>query len=351
MSKRKMSYEEVNFLFEKEGYTLLTKDYKGVTHKLEYICPNGHNHYITMMTWNKGSRCCKCRDMLSKKDFNVIKKSFEDAGYILLTDVYTNSKQKLQYICPNGHKYHTHWNMWQQGHQCPYCNGSMIHIDDIKKELLLEGYKVTVDGYASGSKVKYICNNGHSGSITMSNWRSGRRCLICSGNSVKSIDDVKLSIEEAGYYLISDKYINAHTKLLIKCNEGHTYKSSWHNWQSGKRCPVCPTKQSKFEKEIRAYIEEIISFSYTTNDKTLLINPITLRRLELDIYIPELRKAIECNGNYWHSKNKVILRDKIKEEQCIINDIDLLVITDNQWVANKDDTKRCIKHFLRQETE
>ena len=299
-----------------------------------------------MMSWLRGSRCCKCRDVSSRKDFDTIKKSFNDAGYTLLESEYLNGKQKLNYICPRGHEYHTNWNIWQQGQRCPYCNGAMLHIEDIKKELALDGYTVNSDKYITGSKIKYTCNNGHEGSISMGNWRNGKRCAICYGNFKKSIEYIRPYFEAEGYNIVSGEYSNAHTKLLIKCDKGHVYKSSWHNWQSGKRCPICPSKQSKFEKEVRSYINDITDHKYITNDRTVLVNPITARRFELDLYFPNLRKAIECNGSYWHSSNKVILRDKIKKEQCVHNNIDLLVITDIQWSTDKEHTKTLIKHFL-----
>jgi len=56
--------------------------------------------------------------------YEEIRKSFESEGYKLLTKEYKNSKQKLEYICPKGHKHSMRWNNWQQGQRCPNCNPS-----------------------------------------------------------------------------------------------------------------------------------------------------------------------------------------------------------------------------------
>ena len=40
---------------------------------------------------------------------------------ILLTNKYINNKQKLNYICPKGHRHSINWNSWRCGHRCPIC--------------------------------------------------------------------------------------------------------------------------------------------------------------------------------------------------------------------------------------
>ena len=73
------------------------------------------------------------------------------------------------------------------------------------------------------------------------------------------------------------------------------------------------------------YIKEILPGEYISeNDKTQLINPETGRQLELDIFIPSIRKAIEFQGTYWHSLNKQKKYDAIKIEECRNNGIMLL---------------------------
>ncbi len=67
-----------------------------------------------------------------------------------------------------------------------------------------------------------------------------------------------------------------------------------------------------------------------------IVNPKTGNYLELDIFLPELNKAIEYNGIYWHSKENVKNRDKLKSTQCKNKGIDLLVIEESDWIKNKN---------------
>jgi hypothetical protein len=89
--------------------------------------------------------------------------------------------------------------------------------------------------------------------------------------------------------------------------------------------------------EIRKIISEIYSGPVIYNDRKQIINPNTNRFLELDLWFPELNKAIECNGIYWHKRKKAIVRDKIKQSFCKDQGIDLLVITDEDWPSEIDE--------------
>lgn len=90
---------------------------------------------------------------------------------------------------------------------------------------------------------------------------------------------------------------------------------------------------SHAEKELRALIEELgISAVYNSR---AIISP-----LELDIYIPEKKIAIEFNGNYWHSDkyiDKNYHRDKTFN--CAQKGIKLIHVFEYEWT---DDRKRSI---------
>jgi len=64
-----------------------------------------------------------------RKTIEEIRKSFEKEGYKLLTKKYSNSKEKLKYICPNGHQHNIRWNEWQQGRRCPQCNSNTSQME------------------------------------------------------------------------------------------------------------------------------------------------------------------------------------------------------------------------------
>ena len=103
---KKHTIEFIRSKFKKEDYQLLTTEYKNALQKLEYICPKGHRGNMSWHSFQKGHRCAECGGT-KKKTIEFIKSKFEKIGYILLTKEYKNAHQKLEYICPEGHRWFT----------------------------------------------------------------------------------------------------------------------------------------------------------------------------------------------------------------------------------------------------
>ena len=290
MCNIKHTYEYVKGRIEKEGYKLLSKEYKGVHEKLELECPKGHKFKMTICHFKKGQRCSTCAGN-KKLTYEHVKGKIEKEGYKLLSEEYKNAHIKLKLECLEGHNFLMKWNDLQQGHGCPKCYGN--------KKL----------------EYKYV----------------------------------KEEIEKEGYKLLSKEYKNNYTKLKLECSEGHIYKMSFSCFKQGQRCPTCFYKNgsSKGEKEVLEYIQSLTTDTIIPNDRSQIINPKTGQYLELDIYLPNLRKAIEYNGTYWHSDDEVIYKDEQKVLQCKELGIDLLVINEEEWINNKDEQNKKIKKFIK----
>ena len=119
---KKLNIDFICTEFEKEGYKLLFKEYINTHSKLDYICPEGHRHSVSWSNWNGSNkrRCPYCVGV-AKQTIEFIHAEFKKEGYTLLTEEYENAHQKLDYICPEGHKHFIQWNNWQQGKRCPTC--------------------------------------------------------------------------------------------------------------------------------------------------------------------------------------------------------------------------------------
>ncbi len=115
-----LKYNDVKNRFEKEGYILLSKEYKNIHTKLAFLCPNGHKHSITLHHFNKGIRCGRCKGNI-KITYKQVKEAFEKRKCILLSKKYKNSSTKLEYICSKGHTHSISWDVFNKGHGCPKC--------------------------------------------------------------------------------------------------------------------------------------------------------------------------------------------------------------------------------------
>jgi transcription initiation factor IIE alpha subunit len=198
---KRIDFDRIRKSFEVEGYQLLTlaADYKNNRQKLDYICSEGHKHFITYDSWSAGRRCVVCSGRYSNNIFKI-RDAFEKENYQLLTTEYRNAHQKLEFICPNGHKHSMEWRAWQDGQRCGVCNLKVVTYQDIKNSFERERYQLLSQEYENNTqRLNFICPRGHRYYITWGSWVLGRRCALCAGNQVLKIEYVRSYFQECGY--------------------------------------------------------------------------------------------------------------------------------------------------------
>lgn len=101
-----------------------------------------------------------------------------------------------------------------------------------------------------------------------------------------------------------------------------------------KKLGLSPAKtiNSQFETEVLEFIKTHYSDTVITNARTL-ISP-----LEVDIYLPKINLAIECNGTYWHSELNGKKRDYHlnKTLLCAEKGVKLFHIWEHIWETKKE---------------
>ena len=292
--------------------------------------------------------------MGKKLSYEYVKEYIESFNYQLLSDTYKDSKTKLLIKCPEGHEYEVTWSNFKTGYRCPICYGNKKYTYEYVKGYIESfNYQLLSDTYINNNtKLLVRCPLDHEYYVIFANFQSGKRCPFCkalkvSNDKILSFDYVKSYIESFNYTLLSKTYINSHMKLLITCPSGHEYEVNFNNFKQGQRCPICwnESTSSKQEQEVQDYVESL-GYRIIRNDRTQIINPLTNRNLELDIWIPDKNKAIEYNGTYWHNKLYMVQKDKIKVDQCKQKGIDLLVINEDKWTNSKNIEQDIIAKFL-----
>ena len=355
----KLTYEYVKNYIESRNYTLISDSYENAKTKLLLKCPIGHEHKIKFNNFQQGDRCKLCMNKKSTLSYEHVKNYFESQNYQLLSDEYINCEAKLLLKCPDGHIFKKSLSHFKRGQKCTICSNKnaskrqSYSYEYIKSFIESEGYTLLSDTYIN-NRIKLLlkCPIGHEHEISFSNFKSGKRCKECNKQKNKkrlSFDYVKKYIESYNYQLLSNKYKNNHTKLEVSCDHGHKYKVSFSTFKNGHRCAVCYSisKSSHGEKDVQTFIKNIIP-DIICNDRNTIINPLTGRHLELDVYIPSLNKAIEYNGIYWHSKYYQKIKDNIKKKQCLNNNINLLIIEDSEWINNNKMCKDTLLKFLKE---
>lgn len=235
------------------------------------------------------------------------------------------------------------------GNNCPYCSNQKVKegTNDFFTFCVAEGRQDLLDEWdyksneikpnqitkGSSKKVFWICKEcGNSYDSTISHRFAGRSCPFCKDDGRKrvwpGVNDFKTFCEqnEAEYLLEEWDYEKndcapsqityGSTKMIWwKCLRCHTsFKLLPSKRRRGDGCPNC-------SKYVRTSFREQALFYYISNKYPSAISGYKEKDLELDIFIPEKRIAIEYDGQEWHQN---IERDIRKIDECIKRDIMLI---------------------------
>ena len=143
------------------------------------------------------------------------------------------------------------------------------------------------------------------------------------------------------FYSYPEEYKGSKIKIDILCPIHGLFKQSPENHLKGHRHPNHAIITSKPEIEIKEMIEGL-GFK-TESNKRKYIKP-----YEIDIFIPELNKAIEFNGKYWHYSEKFFRPGyhAMKSNLCKDIGVKLLHVREDLWIKNKKHMKKVIIKFL-----
>jgi predicted Zn-ribbon and HTH transcriptional regulator len=292
---KRWTYEKVKEYIEEFGHKLLSDEYKNNYTKLLVQCPLGHKYEVTFNSFkDSNSRCPYCSGKV-KHSYEYVKDYIESFGYKLLSDEYKNSRTKLLVECPEGHKYEvTFYNFKNSNSRCPEC--AKYSYEEIKEYIEGFGYKLLSTEYINNkSKLLLQCPNGHKWKTKYNDFQQGHRCSYCNGNPKYTYEEIKEYIESFGYKLLSDEYKNSRTKLLVECPNGHIWETKYNSFQQGSRCPICNV--SKGEQRIIDWLNKNnIEYIYEKTFEELL--GINNGLLSYDFYLPKYNLLIEYQGNY-----------------------------------------------------
>ncbi len=297
---KKLTIEDAHSAAKEHGGKCLSEVYIGSNEKMLWECEKGHQWYDRLNNVRCGRWCSGCK----KKDINTIRETLLEHNKVLLEEVYISGHtlMKMQCIkCSNIFKTRYYDAI---KYNCPKCATEVIKsklklsIDNVRLVIENKNGILLSENYDNARRkldVKCnVCNNiWHP---TYDKIKQGKWCPKCCGNIKLTFGEVKCAIEDLGYTLISDNYFNNQTKLNLLCREGHPWAVTYGNVMGGKGCPKCG--KLKTQKIIEKIIKEIfptheIKFNYKGIKEFVGKSG---RKLELDIYVPTLRLAIEYDG-------------------------------------------------------
>jgi hypothetical protein len=134
----RLTFKEVESRFDREGYTLLSTEYKNAKSNLKILCPHGHEWTTNISNFDFGRRCSIC-SRRKKYALEEVKIIFANEGYQVLDSNYINGKTAIKVICPCRHEIEFNLNNFMNGRRCNLCRRVKVIEDRMKKlELMLK---------------------------------------------------------------------------------------------------------------------------------------------------------------------------------------------------------------------
>jgi len=99
------------------------------------------------------------------------------------------------------------------------------------------------------------------------------------------------------------------------------------------------------ERALAAFVKSIYGGEVLTNNRQII------KPRELDIYLPELSKAIEFDGTYWHSEEMNKTRSyfpKTKIEECSELGIELIHVLEEDWNHDREGILTRLEDFIEE---
>jgi hypothetical protein len=165
-----------------------------------------------------------------------------------LSTAYGGTHTKLLWQCSEGHKpWPAEPNSIRQGHWCPACNGlAPVTIERMHALAAERGGRCLSTVYVNAlTKLLWQCGEGHEPWLAKPNdIQQGHWCPTCSRCARGTIEKMHALAAKRGGKCLSTEYVNNHTKLLWQCGEGHeTWLAKPNDIQTGYWCPTCARKK------------------------------------------------------------------------------------------------------------
>ncbi len=367
MGTKKLTTEEFiskSELVHNKKYDYSLVDYKNNKSKIKIICPK-HGEFIQRASAHiakkraQGCPSCDKSKKLTTSEFVRIAKEIHGNTYSYEKTIYKSTRDYVTITCLK----HGDFKQIARIHMhnkcgCPKCsfeNRSMSKeniINELKNKFENK-YKYSLENYENlNSEITFICfEHGEfttKANVILQTKHGCPKCAINQTSKNNSHSNEKFiasskNIHRETYDYSKVEYNGNKEKVRIICPKHGEFLQTPSDHKQGKGCSKCRT--SKGENKIMNHLKnKNINFKYSHRfDDCRYKLP-----LPFDFYLPDYNMCIEYDGeqhfkeiNIWGGlielKQRKI-RDEIKNEYCIKNNIRLLRIKYNENVTEVLDT-------------
>ena len=318
--------------------------------KICWKCNNGHEWAASPHHRSHGTGCPYCSGKKIFFGFNDLATLFPNVAMewnheknmpLQANAISPYSNKKVWWKCAKGHEWQTIIAARTSGGGCPYCSNKKVLIgyNDLATthpQLAAEWHptkngqlKPTQITRGAGINIWWKCSLGHEWCTTPNKRTSdGTGCPFCAGKKVKAgFNDLKTThprLANEWHPTLNenltpqDVTFGSGKKVWWKCAKGHEWQASISNRVKNRNCPICSsqTRTSFPEQALYYYLKKCFPDAESQNATAI--------GMELDVFLPSIKTAIEYDGVYYHQTPFASEREHQKNLSCINNGIRLI---------------------------
>ena len=336
--------------------------------KLRFVCPRHGEFWQTKKNHLKGYGCSKCgREDMNKPTKKTTEQFIGEAkavwGNRLIFDKveYRSAHEKVVVICPEHGEFMAEPNEILRGHGCPTCGNirNSMRLRLTQDEFMEKARKIHGDTYdlsravyvKTDEKIIVGCRKHGWFEITPNSFLSGQGCRKCGFErtskalsvSKEEFFDRCMDVHNNKYTYVESTFTGMSDKMKVICPIHGEFEQNARTHMLGYGCPKCGHNLSKSENEIYDFIVGKLG-----EGKVISRDREEIKPLELDIYIPSLKVAVEYNGLIWHS-NKFSddkTRQFRKTQICEKKGIRLIQVFEDEYMSNRQLVLDKIAHII-----
>lgn len=332
---RKLTNEE--FLMELRKLTDSIQpldEYNGKHNKIKFRCKICSNIWAAEPSnLLKGTGCPSCARKSTATKLRKTDSEFKRELAIINSDIdvletYKDSGTPVLCRCKKcGYEWKTRPQDLLRGKGCIRCAGLLkkTHSQFVKELMNVNPSIKPLEEYVNaGTNIKFHCNIcGYEWNTSPRMLLSGSGCPKCKGNKKKTNEEFLQELLEINTNIKPlEDYKNARTKIKCRCKVcGYEWKATPAHLLHGIGCPSCCHIGTSF-------VEQLIyqSFLLLLGDGQVINRDRYTIDMEIDIYVPRFKLAIEYGAWFWHKDSYEY--DIEKQKQCKNKDIRLITIYD-----------------------
>lgn len=191
---RKYTINDFKIIAKERGGLCLSEEFTNVDKKLDWQCEYGHRWSAIAYDIKTGKHWCPVCGKNQKLTIPQLRKLAKEKGGRLLSVKYSNCREKLTWICSEGHEFLMNASAVKHAHQwCPKCGdkkkndsrrGSIEGMQEIA--VLREGRCLSPTYTNSITHLRWICKRGHKWAARPDKIKQGAWCPVCRKKKKKN---------------------------------------------------------------------------------------------------------------------------------------------------------------------